>query len=139
MRRPLFIVSLLACAAMAMPLTACSHAADDSGSARAASPQEGAGPAADEGILKVQATTGAEKFPASGLGVGVSKCDSSASLTTLTTAGHEGAATHNLPGGCYQVAATGVPSGCMLGSPSPVKVDVTPGNTSTASFQLKCA
>ncbi|MCX4097345.1 hypothetical protein [Nocardia sp. alder85J] len=139
MRRPLFVLSLLACAALVMPLTACSHASDNSGSATAATPQEGAGPAAGQGTLKVQATTGAEQYPASGLGVGVSKCDSSASLATLTTAGHEGAATHDLPGGCYQVAATGVPSGCMLGSPSPVKVDVTPGNTSTASFQLKCA
>lgn len=135
MRR--LLITLFACAAMALALTACSGQSQTSSNSAPSAAEHP--PAGGQGTLTVQATQGAEKFPVSGLAVGVTACQAGSAPTTMTTAGREGAATQPLPSGCYQVAASGVPSGCELGSPSPVQVDVAPSKPATATFTLKCA
>lgn len=91
-----------------------------------------------DGPLKVQATTGTDQIPVTGVAVGITTCSAGPVLATLTT-GRDGTVTQNFPNGCYQAQVTSVPSGCELASIAYVQVDVAPGATPVASFQFRCA
>ncbi|WP_225726982.1 MULTISPECIES: hypothetical protein [unclassified Nocardia] len=104
--------------------------------ALAAAPVAGADPA--QGTLKVQATTGSDQIPVSGLSVGVTTCAAGSVLATLTT-GADGTAAHDFAPNCYQAEVTSVPSGCTLASMAYVQVDVRAGAPAVAPFQLHCA
>ncbi|WP_329408251.1 hypothetical protein OG563_38615 [Nocardia vinacea] len=91
-----------------------------------------------DGPLKVQATTGTDQLPVTGVGVGITTCAAGPVLTTLTT-GRDGTVTQAFPSGCYQAQVTSVPSGCELASIAYVQVNVAPGTTQVACFQFRCA
>lgn len=122
MRNTLLVTSVLGAALVAMLLPA--------GAAGAQAPSDGP--------LKVQASTGTDQLPVTGVGVGITTCAAGPVLATLTTGG-DGTATQAFPNGCYQAQVTSVPSGCELASIAYVQVDVAPGATPLASFQFRCA
>ncbi|MFE7797407.1 hypothetical protein [Nocardia sp. NPDC057440] len=91
-----------------------------------------------EGAVKVQAVTGLDRLPVTGVEAGVTPCAAAAVLATVTTGG-DGTVTRNLPEGCYRVEVTAVPSGCQLADPIHVQVAVVPGVTPVAEFRFRCA
>ncbi|WP_040689739.1 hypothetical protein [Nocardia vinacea] len=91
-----------------------------------------------DGSLKVQATTGTDQLPVTGVGVGITTCAAGPVLATLTTGG-DGTVTQTFPDGCYQAQVTSVPSGCELASIAYVQINVAPGTTPVAAFQFRCA
>ncbi|MEV6333685.1 hypothetical protein AB0M12_03100 [Nocardia vinacea] len=91
-----------------------------------------------DGPLKVQATTGTDQLPVTGVGVGITTCAAGPVLATLTTGG-DGTVTQTFPNGCYQAQVTSVPSGCELASIAYVQINVAPGTTPVAAFQFRCA
>jgi hypothetical protein len=91
-----------------------------------------------DGALKVQATTGTDQLPVTGVAVGITTCAAGPVLATLTT-GRDGTVTQAFPNGCYQAQVTSVPSGCELASIAYVQADVAPGTVPVASFQFRCA
>ncbi|WP_228001087.1 hypothetical protein [Nocardia australiensis] len=91
-----------------------------------------------EGSLQVQAVTGLDRLPVTGLDTSVTSCAAGPVLATLTT-GRDGTVTRNFPDGCYRVEVTAVPGGCQLGSITYVQVEVQPGTAPVAEFRLHCA
>lgn len=131
MRRMPIALPLLAAAALTLPVVAgCS--------ARGNAPTGPQTPAAAEGVVKVQAGTGTERFPVPMVAVGISACAASAVLATLTT-GHDGTATGKFPAGCYRATVTSVPDGCQADAVAKAQIDVKPADTATANFLIHCA
>ncbi|WP_328399804.1 hypothetical protein [Nocardia sp. NBC_00403] len=91
-----------------------------------------------EGAVKVQAVTGLDRLPVTGVEVGLTPCPTGALSATVTTGG-DGTVTRNLPEGCYRAEVTMVPSGCQLADPTYVQVVVVPGVTPVAEFRFRCA
>ncbi|WP_405489730.1 hypothetical protein [Nocardia sp. NBC_00511] len=117
MRRPLFILSLLAVAAAVSPLAAAEGPTDPA--------------------VKVQAVYGPEQFPMAGVATDVSPCAGGASVATLTT-GNDGAALYNGAPGCYAVKVS-APVGCALDGDATQQVTSVQGVTAVATFRFRCA
>ncbi|MFQ6394240.1 hypothetical protein ACLMAJ_12340 [Nocardia sp. KC 131] len=92
----------------------------------------------DEGAVTVQAVTGLDRIPVTGVVTGVTSCAAGPVLATLTTGG-DGTVTSSFPDGCYQVEVTAVPSGCQLASDAYAQVTVAPDVTPVAEFWFRCA
>jgi hypothetical protein len=126
----LFALSILAAVVLTLPAaTACSSPAPSPGPVAAP---------ASEGTMKVQAGTGAERFPVPMVAVGISACGANTVVATLTT-GRDGVAARKFPAGCYRASVNSVPDGCQADVVSNAQVEVRPAETAAASFLIHCA
>jgi hypothetical protein len=97
-----------------------------------------AAPAGASGALTVQAGTGTERFPVSGVAVRVTSCSADSVAATLTTS-KDGTATQKLSAGCYRAAVTTVPSGCQPDAVADTTAEVELNDTTTVRFLIHCA